>query len=92
MSKNEITMAVEEPGLSLSKDKPYLGASLDKIVTITNIDDKWGMEIKSPFCKAGMTADEACKSKNLFLEKLADGSVRLKRNHDYFCQVQGQLY
>ena len=70
MSKNGITMAVEEPGLSLSKDKPYLGASLDKIVTITDINDKWGMEIKSPFCKAGMTAgmtaDEACKSKNFF--------------------------
>ena len=66
MSKNGITMAVEEPGLSLSKDKPYLGASLDKIVTITDTDEQWGMEIKSPFCKASMTADEACKSKNFF--------------------------
>ena len=37
---------------------------------------KWGMEIKSPFSKAGMTVDEACKAKNVFfLEKLADGSV-----------------
>ena len=50
------------------------------------------MEIKSPFSKAGMTVDEACKSKTFFLEKLSDGSVRLKRNHYYFCQVQGQLY
>ena len=32
------------------------------------------------------------KQKFFFLEKVADGSVRLKRNHNYFCQVQGQLY
>lgn len=66
MSKDGITVAVEEPGLSLSKDKPYLGSSLDRIVTITDTDEKWGMEIKSPFSKAGMTVDEACKSKNFF--------------------------
>lgn len=50
------------------------------------------MEIKSPFSKAGMTVDEAFKEKNFCLEKLADGSVQLKRNPNYFCQVQGQLY
>ena len=26
-----------------------------------------------------------------FLEEL-DGTVRLKRNHDYYLQIQGQLY
>ena len=41
MSKDGITVAVEEPGLSLSKDKPYLGASLERIVTITDPDEKW---------------------------------------------------
>ena len=66
MSKDGITVAVEEPGLSLSKDKPYLGSSLDRIVTITDTNEKWGMEIKSPFSKAGMTVHEACKSKNFF--------------------------
>ena len=83
MSKHGTTVVVEEPGLSLSKDKPYLEASLDRTVAITDTDEKWGMEIKSPFSKAGMTVDEACKSKNFFLEKLDDGSVTLKRNHDY---------
>ena len=55
MGKNEITVAVEEPGISLSKDKPYLGASLDRIGTITDTDEKCGMEIKSLFSQAGMT-------------------------------------
>ena len=92
MRRHGIAVSVEEPGLSLSKDEPYLGASLDRVVTMIDTDKKWGMEIKSPFSKAGMTVDEACKEKNLCLEKLADGSVQLKRNHNYFCQVQGQLY
>jgi len=68
MSKDGITVEVEEPGLSLSKDKPYLGASLDRIVTMTDTGEKWGIEIKSPFSKAGMTVDEACKTKNIFGE------------------------
>ena len=32
------------------------------------------------------------KVKNFCLEKLSDGTIRLKRNHDYYIQVQGQLY
>ena len=50
------------------------------------------MEIKSPFSKAGMTVEDACKTKKFFLEKLSDGNIRLKRTHDYYIQVQGQLY
>ena len=57
--------SVEEPGLSLSKDKPYLGASLDRVVTMIDTGKKWGMEIKSPFSKTGMTV-EAYKANNFF--------------------------
>ena len=28
----------------------------------------------------------------LFLEKLSDGTIRLKRTHDYYIQTQGQLF
>lgn len=68
--------------MSLSRDKPYLGASLDRLVSMTDTGKKWGMEIKSPFSKAGMTVDEACKAKRFFFEKLANGSVQLKRNNN----------
>ena len=78
MRKDGIAVSVEEPGLSLSRDKPYLGASLDRVVTMTDTGKKWGMEIKSPFSKAGMTVDEACKAKSFFLEKLANGLYNLK--------------
>ena len=92
MRKDGIAVSVKETGLSLSKDKPYLGVSLDRVVTIIGTGKKWGMEIQSPLSKAGMTVDEACKAKNFCLEKLADESVQLKRNHNYFCKFQGQLY
>ena len=55
-------------------------------------NSKWGMEIESLFSKAGMDVDEACKSKTICLEKMSDGTMRLKRNHDCYIQVQGQLY
>jgi len=55
MSKDGIAIKVVEVGLSLSKDKPYLEASLDGIITITETNEKWGMEIKCPFGKAGIS-------------------------------------
>ena len=91
MEKEGINVKVEV-GLLLSKEKPFLGASLDRIVTKLTTNEKWGMEIKSPFSKADMTVEDACKSKTFFLEKRNDGTIRLKRNHDYFIQVQGQLF
>ena len=92
MRKNGIYVTVEEVGLLVSREKPFLGASIDRIVTFKDTEEKWGMEIKSPLSKAGMTVEEACKNKTFFLEKLSDGTVRLKRNHDYYLQIQGQLY
>ena len=92
MLEKGITVKVDEVGLLQSKQKPFLAASLDRIITNVVTNEKWGMEIKSPLSKAGMTVDDACKSKNFCLEKLNDGKIRLKRNHDYYLQVQGQLY
>ena len=43
MRKDGIVVSVEESGLSLSKVKPYLGASLDRVVTMidTGINGGW---------------------------------------------------
>ena len=92
MEQEGITVKVDEVGLLQSKDEPFLAASLDGIVTNLITQEKWGIEIKSPLSKVGMRVEDACKSKTFFLEKLNDGTTRLKRNHDYYIQVQGQLY
>ena len=64
MSKDGIAIKVVEVGLSLSKDKPYLETSLDGIITITETNEKWGMEIKCSFSKAGISWDRKQKPKN----------------------------
>ena len=91
MEKDGNYVTVEDIGLLVSKDKPYLGENIDIIVTINDTHEKWGMEVKSSLSKAGMTIEEACQNKAFFLEKLAHGTVRLKQNHDYV-QIQGELY
>jgi len=92
MSEKGITVKVDEVRLLQSKEKPFLAASLDRIVTSILTNGKWEMEIKSPLSKAGMTVEDACTSKNFCPEKLNDGTIELKRNHNYYIQVQGQLY
>ena len=66
MAKDSIAVSVEEPGLS-SLDR----ASLDRVVTMIDTGEKWGMEIKSPFSKAAMTVYEACKAKIFFFGETA---------------------
>ena len=80
MQQEGITVEVKEVELLLSKTKPFLGASLDRVITNLDSNEKWGMEIKSPFSKAGMTVEDACKTKHFFLEKLNDRTIRLKKN------------
>lgn len=75
MQQHGFNVKVDDVGLSLSRRKPYLGASLDRIVTNMDTNEKWGMEIESPFSKAGMAADEACQSKT-FIFKFKVNCVR----------------
>lgn len=82
---------VHKCGLVVHPDIPFLGASPDGKVCdkkVTGI-----LEIKCPYSIRGETIDQALngeKARTLFLEK-TDTGVRLKRNHDYWFQVQGQL-
>ena len=69
MSEKGTTVKVDEVGLLQSKEKPFLAASLDRIITNVVTNEKWGMEMKSPLSKAGMTVDDACKSKKLLSRK-----------------------
>ena len=91
MQQQGFNLKVDGVGLLVSRKKPYLGASLDRIVTNMDQISKWGMEIKSPFSKAGMDVDEACKSKTFCLEKIPDGTIRLKRNHDIYSSPRSTI-
>ena len=48
------------------------------------------MEVKCPFKHHGQTVEEACKDET-FCCTLVDGCMKLKQDHSYYLQVQGQL-
>ena len=70
-------------GFFISDEYPMLGASPDRVV-----GDQIVLEVKCPF---------SSKEKNISAVTvpylyLKDGKLSLRENHDYYYQVQGQLY
>ena len=86
------TVRVTTSGLIVDIDKPCLGCSPDGIVEIGD-DNKGLLEIKCPFraAKEGMTPIEAAFSLKGFSCSTNFGKISLKRSHDYYYQVQGQM-
>lgn len=86
---------VEKCGIFLDKDVFYIGATPDGLVANKNAL----LEIKCPYFKenAPQTIREAIESKigschkYLEINKISK-KISLKRNHEYYAQVQGQLH
>ena len=74
--------------LILSKLHPFLGASLDSVVTNVGNLETWGKEIKCPVSELDQSIN-ALKNKKFYL---ANGKIQLKRSHEYFYQIQGQMF
>ncbi|XP_065056985.1 uncharacterized protein LOC135685107 [Rhopilema esculentum] len=89
LKEKGINAHVSDVGLILSSSCLYLGASLDGIVTHKN--EKWGLEIKCPFSKFNCTLKEAVLGKKFFLQNVG-GNIKLKRQHPYYFQIQGQMF
>ena len=86
MKFNSINVNVKQLGLLLSKSHPY--ASLDRLAICQQNGEKWGLEIKCPFSKHGMSLKE---DKKFFLKQSSD-SVTLKITHPYFYQFQALMF
>lgn len=80
-------LIVENCGLFIDEAKCFLAASPDGIVGHDTI-----IEIKCPFTAANLTPTEAILSGKIKYCELREGKLFLKRKHDYFFQVQGQLH
>ena len=79
-------------GLKISMENPWLAASPDDQVHDEVSSPPWGLaEYKNPFSVRHLTIEEACKLPSFCLEKKED-TVHLKRGHDYYFQIQCQLY
>ena len=73
-------ICVQPCGLFVSADRPYLAATPDGI-----IDDTHLIEVKCPF-----SAKDSSISPNTVSFLSADGTLDM--NHNYYYQIQGQLY
>lgn len=78
-------------GLVISEMYPHLGASPDAVVHDPSTEVQFGVaEVKCPYSVRSVTPQEAAKSSTFFCF-LDEGKLKLKRTHNYFCQVQGQM-
>ena len=83
-------ICVEECGVFLTEEYPYLATSPDGIIHLTN--EEFGViEVKCPYKHREHTIADACKDAGFCLYTDESGKVQLKRTHNYYYQVTGQL-
>ena len=89
-------LTIAKVGLVVSLDNPWLAASPDDRVTDPDDPQPLGLvEYKNPFVARQLTLSEACDLSTFCLQKKeTDGKTtyKLKQRHDYYYQVQCQLY
>ena len=73
---------VQESGIVVSKQRPYLGCSPDGITGTGNL-----VEVKCPYTARNSKINVVSVK---FL-KMKNGKLSLDKNHEYYSQVQGQI-
>jgi len=92
MHNRRTPVQVLSSGLVVSEGYPILGASPDGKVIDSGCVDHFGLaEVKCPYTKYNVTPLDACSDSKFFMEKLSDNECRLKEDHQYYAQVQGQM-
>ena len=84
------SMVLRKAGIYIS-DTGFLAASPDGIVSSVGEIDYGIIEIKCPYTCRNMSVVEACSKIKPFYCELENGQVKLKRNHQYYYQVQGTM-
>lgn len=78
-------------GLIVNPAYPHLGSSPDALLFCEHCETHEGvLEIKCPYKWRTITPLEAAKDKTFCCE-IVENQTRLKRNHSYYYQIQGQL-
>ena len=88
-------LKVDDCGLFVSLDSPWLAATPDGLVTDPSdaAHPLRLVEIKNPYSAQSQTLIEASKKSTFCLQQNKnDGSFQLKIRHDYYHQIQTQLY
>ena len=88
------TYQVSRTRIHISTTDPCLAASPDGIIVdSTQAEGRQNdiLEIKCPYSGRTMTPEVACQEANKFCSSLVDGQAILKKLHNYYYQIQGQL-
>ena len=85
-------LIVSSSGFIICKSHPFLGATPDGTVYDPASAEPYGIfEIKSPYSQRNKTPREACDSPGFYCNVNNGGIISLRKNHSYYCQVQGQM-
>ena len=87
-------LSVSPTGFYINKECPFLGVSPDGAVyDLSNMQQPFGfLEIKCHYSYKDSLPAEACSVSTFCCELNAStGNVKLKENHQYYAQVQGQM-
>ena len=87
--EKKVGVQVHRCRVFLSWDYSFLGASPDGL--LVGDDEEFEIvEVKCPYKHQLDSIQDACKDSGFHLE-LVDGQAQLRRSHDYYFQVTGQL-
>ena len=80
-------------GLIVSQTHPYLGATPDACVhDPSEHNEPFGFaEIKCSYKYRDATPHDAALNNDFMMHVYVDGTLKLKRNHVYYSQIQGQM-
>ena len=81
-------------GFFISSSHPFLGATPDGAVfDPSSPEEPYGfLEVKCPYSQREKTPNEACNSPGFCCTYDPTlNQVSLRKNHSYYCQVQGQM-
>ena len=85
-------IAVRNSGLTIHSSHHWFGASPDGLVYDPKADDPEGIvEYKNPYAVRAMSLRDAAHRKDFCLALTDDGSLSLKRTHNYYYQVQATM-
>ncbi|XP_069104831.1 uncharacterized protein [Argopecten irradians] len=85
-------ISIDESGLCVMEEYPYIGASPDGFVTYETCTGQGLVEVKCPFKYRDITPQVAATHNDFCCHvDEAKGTIQLKRSHPYYYQVQGQM-
>ncbi|XP_054259250.1 uncharacterized protein LOC128983994 [Macrosteles quadrilineatus] len=86
MYEERTGLKVDRCGLFIDETYPFLGASPDGLVESEGL-----IEVKCLYSIKDTSIEDHLKSNKTTCIELVSGKLRLKKSHDYYFQIQGQL-